>query len=170
MKRSLKTAVERYDIEESSISPISSLDAEIIVELGQIFDKLKQPDLKSMVDEWKTLPDVKIRDLLLDWNTNHPKETPNTTKKKEEEDKDPFTRKILDFEGQLWDVSSIRKVEKAYLFNENIRIAQPFIVFNRGSEGIFGETRFPFNTEQLRDQAYSNLKILLEKTDQIEFI
>lgn len=170
MKKSLRSSVERYSQEETSISPISSLDAEIIVELGQIFDKLHQPELKSMIDEWKTLPDVKIRDMLLDWNTNHPKEVQEKKKKKEKEEFNPLIRRFVDFGGKSMDVSAIKTVEKDLVFNEKERVAQHCVIFNRGFDGAYGDIYFYFNTERLCSQGYDNLKILLEKTNTIEFI
>ena len=78
MEKHLQSATERYEQEESKISPISSVDAEIIVELGEIFGKLDQPELKSTIKQWKSLPDEKIRDILLGWNIEHQKEEPSS--------------------------------------------------------------------------------------------
>ena len=172
MEKHLQSATERYEQEESKISPISSMDAEIIVELGEIFGKLDQPELKSAIKQWKSLPDEKIRDILLGWNIEHQKGDASvkegTSKKKEE--KVTLKRKFLDFKGRIFDSYFIRTIEKDFKFNSKEGAAFHCLVFNKDIEGIYHNLVIDFGNEKLRDDAYRELKILLENTGFIEFL
>lgn len=180
MEKHLQSAVQRFEQEESNIHPISSIDAEIIVEIGQVLDKLKQPELKSIIRQWKSLKDEQIRDMLLEWNTSHPKEydgddddhiDPSKSKKKPSKDqKNPFIRKFMDFRGKMLDTFFIKTIEKDFRFDEKERGAFHCIVFNAGIEGMYYNLTFNFGNERIRDNAYSDLKVLLESTYNIEFI
>lgn len=180
MEKHLQSAVQRFEQEESNISPISSIDAEIIVELGQIFDKLGQPELKSIVRQWKSLHDDKIRDMLLDWNVVHPKlsedddddDQPKSKKRdsKKKNGVNSFSRKFMDFEEKMLDTFFIKTIEKDFRFDDKRRGAFHCIVFNVGIEGIYQNLTFNYGNEKLRDDAYKKLKILLESTNNIEFV
>lgn len=72
MENHLKEAVLAYKLKESDIAPISQMDAEIIYELRIICGKIKQDELKQIIDEWKHIPDDEVLNFLLQWNLDHP--------------------------------------------------------------------------------------------------
>lgn len=75
MKSHLKSAIDRFKKskgkEEYLINPISEIDAEIIVEISQIFKKLNRNDLFTIIDNWKYNKDTETRDDLLQWNIDN---------------------------------------------------------------------------------------------------
>jgi len=83
----LKSASNRFEEKfkkEFLINPISKIDAEIIVELGQILKKLNATDVKAILDEYKFKKDSEVRDDLLQWNIDH-KYGSNKTKPNEDD-------------------------------------------------------------------------------------
>jgi len=76
MNKFLKSASQRYcKLKESKdfiINPISEIDAEIIVEIGEIFKKQGLVDLAEILKSYKELKDEEIRDQLMQWNIDHP--------------------------------------------------------------------------------------------------
>jgi hypothetical protein len=74
MKIHLKKATEVFESLQDKnylIHPISEIDAEIIVEIMEIFKKLGKSDLSAILDQWKYKKDVEIRDDLLQWNIDN---------------------------------------------------------------------------------------------------
>ena len=74
MKIHLKKSVESYDKIKDRyylINPVSEVDAEIFVEIMQIFKKLGRSDLTSILDQWKYIKDSELRDQLLQWNIDN---------------------------------------------------------------------------------------------------
>lgn len=169
MDKHLQTAVKRFTQEESNIAPISNTDANIIVEIGKVFDKLEQPTLQSIVKQWKSLYDKEVKDMLVNWNSNYEKGRKSKKLGSGKVEK-TFCRKFIDFEGKMLDVFFIKTIEKDFRYDETFKCAYHCIVFNDGIEGLYQALTFNFGNEKLRDDAYENLKVLLEKTESIMFV
>lgn len=184
MKDHLKSAVKRYKQEEVRINPISNLDVEIVVELTQIFDKLNQPELKSMVDQWKFLSDVEVRDMLIEWNIQHPKTFEEKGEEGEENgevslkisrevdiQKKRFTvRDFIDFRGEVVEVGLIKTIGKSYSLTSNGIVFE--IIFNKDlhEKFVLINKVFKFMDERIRDQHYEDLKERLQNVKGVTFI
>ena len=73
MNQYLKSASERYENkfkDEFLINPISNTDAEIVVEIIELFKKAGVNEAVEILKEYKLNKDTEIRDSLLDLNTN----------------------------------------------------------------------------------------------------
>lgn len=75
MNQYLQSANKRFDErfkQSFNINPISKVDAEIMIEIKEIFRKLGRTDICAVLDEYKFFKDTEIRDLLLQWNIDNP--------------------------------------------------------------------------------------------------
>ena len=68
MEQYLLKATKTYPIEDSSISPISMVDAEIIVEIREALKKIGNEALVEILSRWKKSSDEDVRDQLLSFN------------------------------------------------------------------------------------------------------
>jgi len=71
MEKHVKAAVDRYPETERShrIHPVAEIDAQIIVEVIELFKKLKLTDAVTTLKKWKSVADDDIALDLLDINT-----------------------------------------------------------------------------------------------------
>lgn len=71
MDKHVKAAVERYPDAEKGhrIHPIAEIDAQIIIEVIELFKKLKMMDVVATLKKWKSVADDDIALDLLDHNT-----------------------------------------------------------------------------------------------------
>jgi hypothetical protein len=75
MNKFLKSASDRFEkIKEKDylINPMSEVDCEIIVELGQILNKAGLKDVCDILKSYKENKDEDTRDDLLQWNIDNP--------------------------------------------------------------------------------------------------
>ena len=75
MNKYLKSASERFEKirgKEHLINPISEIDCEIVIELGQILMKAGLKDVCEILKNYKYSKDKEVRDNLLQWNIDHP--------------------------------------------------------------------------------------------------
>lgn len=179
MKQHLKSATERYQAfkpKEFKINPISTVDAEIIVEISEILKKLGKPNIKSIVDQWKYLSDEDIRDSLMEVNIelgrhDEEEDLSNTLKKMFEQRKTKFLRFMgrrlqLDFVTMISTKEGLnittRNYEYKIIINEDIAVGAK-------NMGALKDIEFIFQTEEERDIALAELDALLEGED-IEFV
>lgn len=182
MKDHLKSAVKRYKQEEVKINPISNLDAEIVVELTQIFDKLNQPELKSMVDQWKFLSDVEVRDMLIEWNIQHPKGVEQKDKegndnvsievsKKLSVEKNEYkVKNFLEFRGEILDVKTIITITKSHSVSSRGIWYEIIINKDLSERFILCNKVFSYPDERIRDQHYEDLRDRLQNIEGVVFI
>jgi hypothetical protein len=178
MKQHLKSASERYlafKQKEFKINPISSVDAEIIVELSEIIKKLDKPNIKSILDQWKYLSDEEVRDMLMQANldlaackSDGDLENPlkNTFK--------PRKIKFLRFMGKRLVVDFIIMISTKEGLNITTRNYEYKIIINEdvavgAKMGALENIEFIFFNEESRDIALVELDTLLEG-EEIEFI
>lgn len=161
MENHLKEAVSAYTIKEKDIAPISQLDAEIIYELRIICGKLKQDQLKQVVDEWKHIPDDEILNFLLQWNLDNPE----TIEKEPAKEKDFILTNELSLDVKF--ICSIGKKERFdyqkgkmfYLIVLNEYVSEHTPYYNL-------EVKYEKKSE--RDEEFDNLHVNLSK--KINFI
>lgn len=129
MNKFLKSAVTRYEALKGTkdylINPISTVDAEIMIELGQILKKLGAKDLFEILNSYKEVKDAEIRDTLIEWNIQHPsggnKDALSKvfdrvfnkieTEEKEEEKYPPFIR-ISNLTMRIYDLKGLELTER----------------------------------------------------------
>ena len=90
MNKFLKSASERFDKikgRDFLINPISEVDCEIIIELGQILFKAGLTDVTAVLKTYKELKDLDVRDALMQWNIDNPSLKKVTVIKQAEKDK-----------------------------------------------------------------------------------
>ena len=179
MKQHLKSASERYlafKQKEFKINPISSVDAEIIVELSEIIKKLDKPNIKSIIDQWKYLSDEEVRDMLMQANLDlaackSDGDSENPLKKMFE----PLKTKFLRFMGRRLQIDFITIISTKEGYNISTRNYEYKIIINEDvavgakNMGALKDIEFIFFDEESRDIALIELDTLLEG-EEIEFI
>lgn len=71
MKEHLKKASENYNhMALDGVNPISKEDADIIVELCELFRKCNQPEIAQILGNWKKVQDKQVLDELIDYVIN----------------------------------------------------------------------------------------------------
>lgn len=183
----LKVSSDRYpkELDSALIHPISTIDAEIAVELGQIFKKAHLEAVKAIWDKYKFYKDSQVRDQLLQWNIDHP-EVPDVF-----EDEDDSTGKAKKKIRGLLDIietktfimlkdlrinlSFIRTYEKRQEFNFVKETMQYFITINELPDTT-GVTNATTNKEILytdfeqRDHDFALLDQAMRDSGNIKFV
>lgn len=75
MNKFLRSASERYDQlkkKDYLINPMSEIDTEIAIEIGQILKKTGLNDVLEIFSSYKEVKDEEVRDQLMQWNIDHP--------------------------------------------------------------------------------------------------
>lgn len=154
----LKAAVSRDKRKKQYlISPISKNDAEIIWEIIVALSKLNDTeDIRGIIEEWKFLKDSEIKDLLLQWNIDHPIGFNN---------KENTGRRFVQFEDEIIELSLIRSVTKFNHYNYSRKITEYRIVINKDfpDSCYLNNFHFSYQTEELRDKKLKHLKRILGK-------
>jgi len=141
------------------ISPICQLDAEIIQEIILILEKLSvTDDIKGVIEHWKFLKDEEVRDLLLEWNINHPE---GIESDKESESK----RKFIDFEESVIEVWMIKNIHRDNNYNYATHEMEYRIIVNKDLPERFGlvDLTFSYSSIELRESQLKKLKKYLSK-------
>lgn len=143
------------------ITPISELDAEIIWELIIILGKLEIYDIKSIVEHWKYLKDESIRDLLLEWNTDHPEGVESDDEKIAKKSR----RKFIEFENSMIEVAPIKSLDRDDNYNYATNEMDYRIIINKNlpENFIFSDLIFSFPSNDLREVKLKELKKHLSK-------
>jgi hypothetical protein len=162
MNQYLKSAVERDKRKKYLISPLCQEDAEIIWELIIALKRVgsdKADEIKSILEEWKYLKDVEIKNLLLQWNIDHP-EGVSEDKKAEDEG-----RKFVRFEDELIELNLIKSISKEDSYNFFSKKHEFKVVINKDfPEGyILSDKSFSFETREAREFKYKKLEEELKK-------
>ena len=179
MNKFFKSAVDRFHkIKERDylISPISEIDAEIIVEIGQILKKVGLDSVNIILANWKENKDEEVRDDLLQWNiddSNIKKQTVGQVmteavdKLVEEARKPEPTIEIREIITGIYNIVAIESGED--LINDRF-----WIIINPTPEGtkrvpIFANRKILYCDEESRDSALESIKEALRK-DGSEYI
>ena len=164
MNKNLKSAVKGYSLQDQKINYIHQLDAEIIVEIHEALKKIKQEDLKSIIGEWKSLPDEDVRDMLIEFNlkTNH--EEVETNKPK-------FQRRFVIFDDLTLDVHLIISIGRKSYYDYNKCVEVYHIVINEHTTENYPyhNTIIEYSDFMERDMKYEELHELLLSTQTIIF-
>lgn len=165
MEKHLKQAVNSFKETEKDIQPISSIDAEIIIEIREALKKLDQNDLKAILAEWKNLKDEKIRDMLIDWNINF------TPEEEKEEKGNDYSRDFILFEDKSLEIRYILSIGRSqkYNYEEGMFTYQITINENVSDKTHFFNLTFPYKSKEDRDNKYNELHELLSETNTINF-
>jgi len=169
MQKHLKTAVSNYTIEEAKTHPISNVDAEIIVEIKEAARKLGDENLKSIIEEWKHLDDVKIRDMLMQWHLDNP-DTPSN-EEGDEEKKRGWQKDFVLLDGVTLDIFFIVSVgsKLKFDFNKEKYIYLLVINENTSENSIYHNFQFEYETQDERDDYYIKLLELLKGSGRVNF-
>ena len=179
MKAHLKKAVETFDQikgRDYLINPISELDAEIIIELTEIFKKLGKTDLVSILDTYKYKKDEEIRDDLLQWNIDNGKL--QDQKEQQSAIEEVFSIpslwiNIQDFNLNLADIFNYQKIEE---WDDDYVRPVFGIIVNEIPENVtrniplYANRKFLFEYERERDEYYDLLDKYIKEKRNIEFI
>jgi hypothetical protein len=162
MKDHLKAASDRYpkNLENSLIHPISNIDAEIFIEIGQILKKAGLEEVKKIWDSFKFLKDAQVRDSLLQWNIDNSQGKENSTdvdtieKQGKSGTGSLFVRNFIAFKDFRLDVSLIRSYERKDEFNFIKNLMEYFILINK-----IPETTSVINAESNKIIRYTDMKL-----------
>ena len=157
MNKYLKAATSKYDGSGGGISPISTMDAEIVWELIVALGKCGCDDIKDILDNYKFLMDEEVRDLLLAWNIEHPDGEDDSGGKKD-------IRTFIEFGGGILDTWLIKTVDKEDKYNYPENRMDYRIIVNKGfPESGLGDRVYFYRTPDIRDKEYSKLISLMKK-------
>ncbi len=174
MNQYLKSAVKRYEQlnkgrNEFLISPISKVDAEIVVEIIELFKKFNAKGIVEILNNYKFRKDEEIRDLLIEANTNF--KVPNDNKEEDEKNISNISRskrdfvKIKDERIFIWAITSWGKDER---FCSKKREIVYSIVLNRNNKNLelskvsmYANYTFDFDDIEERDEAFEKLDAAL---------
>jgi hypothetical protein len=183
MKDHLKAAVKRYpvNLENSLIHPLSNIDAEILVEIGEILRKAKLDSVKKILDGFKYLKDAQIYDALLQWNIDNPekKESSTDVDTIESEGKSKVapshTRNFISFKDFRIDLALIRSYEKKDEFNFAKGQMEYFIIINNipdttGVTNAESNKVVRYIDMELRDMDFGALDMFVKGADSIHFV
>lgn len=175
MNKFFTSAIERFDKlkgREFLINPISRLDAEIIIELGQILKKVGLTDVLAILRNYKESKDLEIQEQLLQWNTDHPSLSKLTSEKKDLEENQSSTQRLVFFQiGDIvvheLDLRGYRTFDK---LDEESGEYEFGIILNPMPEGhkmtqvpIFADEEIIYNTEENRNVVLKNLSTYLKE-------
>lgn len=167
MNKQLKSAISRFDTikkQDYLISPISQIDAEIIIELGEIIKKLGGDDVLHILKEYKFKKDEEIRDDLLQWNIDF-----NSNKEKSRKDgiiediineQWPFF-KIKEKTIRGWDIKSWEEIDE---LNDDGSYSW-FILLNPLPDGFNLKNVPPYANEKIKFDSFENRKIVLDNLE-----
>ncbi len=162
MTEDLKIAVSRDKRGEQKISPICENDAEIIWELQIALGKTKADSLKRIVEQWKVISDIEVRDMLLEWNINN--------QEKEEEIKK--RGRLVKFENRLIDVYSVKTVTKRKNYDYVLKNMIYTIIINKdfSEQAVLSDTVFKYNSKEDRNLQFDKLVETLNKYININIV
>jgi hypothetical protein len=177
----LNSAIESYppNLEGRLIHPISKADAEIAVEIGQIFKKLGLDDVKAIWDNYKYLKDTEIAEQLLDWNTQHPvlidEEEESVGGKKNKSGSFLFIRDFIKFKDVRLELYYIHNWRKKDDYNYTKSRMEFWIIINEvpesiGEYSIHDNKRFMYLNSEVRDTDFQLLDNYMSKHKGINFI
>lgn len=171
MNKYLKSAVNRYNQLNKGgknylISPISEMDAEIVVEIIELFKKVNFKSVVEVLNNYKFQKDEEIRDLLLDINTNF-----NSNAKTDESlrDKDNLVlpvkkRDFVKIKDERISISMINSWGKDERFCPERGEIVYYIVLNRVDKNLqvtkvpfYANHSFDFDDIDERDEAFDKL-------------
>lgn len=167
MEKHLKESVQENMV--GDISPISPIDAEIIVEIKEALKKHRLDDLASIVGEWKNLDDSEIRDMLIDYNINKREE------ENEEEGvkggKKKHTRSFILFENISLDVHWVVSVGRGRYFDFQKGEYEYVIKINEftNDNSIYHDLRIKCLNHNDLEEKYALLLELMKDTGTINF-
>lgn len=170
MKNHLKSAGERFDKlsdQEFKISPISTIDGEIITEIVEYLKKVGEVNLVHAIEQWKYLKDEEVRDIILEMNTNFHQEEGGLDILENmlggKKGKGSFVREFIRFRGVRIDTYFITSILKEEGFNKN-REYEFRIVINKDlpEQAPVKNIEFCFNTDEEREAALEELDEILE--------
>lgn len=180
MNKFFKSAAERYrkiSDKEYFINPISEVDCEIIIELGQILYKAGLTDVTAILKTYKEFKDAEVRDSLMQWNIDNPSLKKVTVIKQAEKDKQteefeehefPVLFKIGDIILNELNLRGLKLYER---YDEEREDYVYGIIVNPVPEGfamksvpMFANEKIEFFEEENRKVALDNLSnFLMEK-------
>ena len=171
MNKYLRSAADRFDKIKNDnnflINPMSTQDAEIFVEIGQILKKCKLNDVLAILSEYKSISDAEIRDNLLQWNIDHPAVTSNLKDQVSEVIGETLNRRVpwIQIKGAALPVNELfgfRLIER--LEGDNYYY---IIVINPTPEHVknipmYANEEFIYHSEENRNSVIEKLKLFLE--------
>lgn len=181
MNKYLNSAHERFSKisdKDYLIHPISEVDCEIFIELGQILKKAGLNEVIEIIKEYKGVKDAEIRDDLLQWNIDHPTlgvaKLVNKIADKmadggeEEEVPLPAFLQIGDIQIHQFDLRGIKKYDR---FDEKKDDYVYGLIVNPMSDGfnlknvpMFANHAIEYNNEENRNEVLKKLsEFLLEQ-------
>jgi hypothetical protein len=179
----LKVSVGRYpkNLESVLIHPISTIDAEIIVEIMEILKKVDRSDVKVLLDKYKYLKDEKIRDLLLQWNIAHPIGTDLATSDETGQNQPisvvgiDYTRDFIYIKNFRIELTFIHSYETKDEYNFVRNMMEYFIILNALPEttdvrNTTSNKKIIYDDMEERDQDFEILDTYMTDSDKIRFI
>jgi hypothetical protein len=169
MNKFLKSASDRFQkIQEKEylIHPISEIDCEIIVELGQILKKAGLEDVVQILNSYKSLKDEEIRDELLSWNIDHPAVSKSADETASNEKEEPLKKAPFVWIGdnlmKIYDLIGLSVYER---FDEEYQGFKFGVTINPTPEHtlkkpMFADTNIEWFSDEDRKQFISNLESL----------
>lgn len=171
MNQYLKSATTRFsqlnkEGKSHLISPISEMDAEIMVEIIELFKKLNKMNVVEILKNYKFHKDEEIRDALLDANTNFKNEENVSDDSKEDSASSVFITKrdfikIKDERVYIWAINSWGKDERFCKKRHEIVYS---IVLNRVEKNLqitkvpmYANHTFDFEEFDEREEAFERL-------------
>ena len=145
MNQFLKSAADRYDKLKKSdylISPLSEVDGEIMVEIVELFKKVKANDVVAVLKQYKELKDTEIRDMLLQLNIDKGKLTENKRQSNDElgseimpeEEEYPSMIQFNDYHSTCIKRTLILGYSKYTLIDKESNVPYPSILINHCDE------------------------------------
>jgi isocitrate/isopropylmalate dehydrogenase len=183
MNKFLQSAAERYPKELNSqlIHPINAIDAEIIGEIIDILKKLEFIEITLFLDQYKYLKDSEIRNVLKQWNIDHPAD--GELGKEDVIDKKPkksgldllFRRNFIFFKNFRLELSRITSYEKQDEYNFVLVREEYKIIINALPEttNIVNSTSnkiISYTDIEQRDRDFEALDTYMENFPGIHFI
>lgn len=181
MNKFFKSASNRFTKireKEYLISPLSEVDCEIIVELGQIIKKTGLDDVVGILKTYKEEKDEDIRDKLLQWNIDNPKtrvisnkEKAIVTEMEEEVTKYPPFLKIKDLIIRIYDLKGLELYER---FNKDEGQYMYGIIINPTPQDaksipLYANHKIEFHDDEYRNDVLEKLKEVMADNN-TEFI
>lgn len=169
MEQHLLEATKNYPIEDSSISSISMVDAEIIVELREALKKIGNEVLVEILSRWKKSSDEDVRDQLLSFNINFGKSQVVSEKESKQQFSDSMIE-IGDYTIKTKFLVSLKKEDSCYDALRDGKVTYDIVINEDLSDKLLMcNTHVTFPSRRVRDQVYQELKEKLKKCN-IRFI
>lgn len=173
MNEHLKAAVKRYKPNQVKINPISEIDAEIVVELIEVFKKLRQTKLEQIIKEYKFLKDEDVRGKLLEWNTEFNQDEGEINPDQDIEE--VKVHDVIKLQGKIFYLSDILTFERFERWDVDRESKVYSILINRTPEEartipIHANEKIWYYSHSTREEDFKRLEKYFEDKDNINII